>query len=112
MFARDALMPWRTVLGNVELGMEVRGVAKKERRERARQWVDNVGLAGYEDSSIQKLSQGMRQRVAIARTLAQTPRLILMDEPFAALDAQTRAKQQADSPDSGKTKVQPSSSHP
>lgn len=95
MFARDALMPWRTVLGNVELGMEVRGVAKKERRDRARQWVDNVGLAGYEDSSIQKLSQGMRQRVAIARTLAQTPRLILMDEPFAALDAQTRAKQQA-----------------
>jgi NitT/TauT family transport system ATP-binding protein len=95
MFARDALMPWRTVLGNVELGMEVRGVPKKERRERAREWVDNVGLAGYEDSSIQKLSQGMRQRVAIARTLAQTPRLILMDEPFAALDAQTRAKQQA-----------------
>lgn len=95
MFARDALMPWRSVRKNVEFGMQVRGVPAEQRRENAAKWLERVGLARYEDSPINKLSQGMRQRVAIARTLALTPRLILMDEPFAALDAQTRALQQA-----------------
>jgi NitT/TauT family transport system ATP-binding protein len=95
MFARDALMPWRSVRKNVEFAMQVQGVAVKERRETASRWLDRVGLSRYENSPINKLSQGMRQRVAIARTLALTPRLILMDEPFAALDAQTRALQQA-----------------
>jgi len=95
MFARDALMPWRSVRKNVEFGMQVKGVPTEERRETAVKWLERVGLARYENSPINKLSQGMRQRVAIARTLALTPRLILMDEPFAALDAQTRALQQA-----------------
>lgn len=95
MFARDALMPWRSVRKNVEFGMQVMDVPAAQRRETAVKWLDRVGLARYENSPINKLSQGMRQRVAIARTLALTPRLILMDEPFAALDAQTRALQQA-----------------
>lgn len=90
MFARDCLMPWRSVRKNVEFGMQVRGVARRERRETADEWLRRVGLNGFEESQIGKLSQGMRQRVAIARTLALKPRLILMDEPFAALDAQTR----------------------
>lgn len=95
MFARDALMPWRSVRKNVEFSMQVKGVPAAQRREIAAKWLDRVGLSHYENSPINKLSQGMRQRVAIARTLALTPRLILMDEPFAALDAQTRALQQA-----------------
>jgi len=94
MFARDCLMPWRSVRKNVEFGMQARGVGKSERRAVADEWLERVGLGAYGNSQISKLSQGMRQRVAIARTLALTPRLILMDEPFAALDAQTRAFQQ------------------
>lgn len=94
MLARDALLPWRSAQSNVELGLEVRGVPKDVRQKVSRNWLDRVGLKGFYDSPITKLSQGMRQRVAIARTLALSPRLILMDEPFAALDAQTRAQQQ------------------
>lgn len=94
LFARDAVLPWRTVRRNVELGMEVRGVPKAERRKRSDEWLRRVRLEDFADSDVLHLSQGMRQRVAIARTLVQNPRLVLMDEPFAALDAQTRALQQ------------------
>jgi len=90
MFARDALLPWRTTLANVEFGLEVRGVAVAERQERARELLRMVGLEGFETSYPSQLSQGMRQRVAIARTLAVDPDILLMDEPFGALDAQTK----------------------
>jgi len=94
LFARDALLPWRRVRSNVELGMEIRGVPKEERRVRAEEWLRKVRLHEFADSDVLHLSQGMRQRVAIARTLVQNPKVLLMDEPFAALDAQTRAIQQ------------------
>lgn len=94
LFARDALLPWRRVRSNVELGMEIRGVPAEERRERAEKWLRKVRLHEFADSDVLHLSQGMRQRVAIARTLVQNPKVLLMDEPFAALDAQTRAIQQ------------------
>ena len=90
MLARDALLPWRTVRANVELGLQVRGVPAKERHRIADEWLERVGLGDFANARITQLSQGMRQRVAIARTLSLTPRCILMDEPFAALDAHTR----------------------
>ena len=90
MFARDALVPSRTAMGNVEIGLEVRGVGRAERRARAQELMGRLGLAGAEDRYPWQLSQGMRQRVALARTWALNPDLVLMDEPFAALDAQTR----------------------
>jgi NitT/TauT family transport system ATP-binding protein len=90
MLARDALLPWRTAQQNVELGLEVRGVSKANRERASSEWLRRVGLGEFRNSSITKLSQGMRQRVAIARTLVLSPRCVLMDEPFAALDAQTR----------------------
>jgi NitT/TauT family transport system ATP-binding protein len=90
MLARDALAPWRTALENAELGAEIRGVAAAERRARALDLLDKVGLKGFEKAYPKQLSQGMRQRVALARTFAlQTP-ILLMDEPFGALDAQTK----------------------
>ncbi|MGW5643006.1 ABC transporter ATP-binding protein [Saccharopolyspora sp. NPDC003752] len=94
MFARDALLTWRRVRRNVELGLEVRHVPAAERKRRADEWLRRVRLEEFADSDVLHLSQGMRQRVAIARTLVQSPRVVLMDEPFAALDAQTRANQQ------------------
>jgi NitT/TauT family transport system ATP-binding protein len=90
MLARDALLPWRNACENVEFGLEVRGVPAKARRAIALDWLERVGLGNYAGAHVEQLSQGMRQRVAIARTLALAPRLLLMDEPFAALDAQTR----------------------
>ena len=88
MFARDALLPWRTVLKNVEMGLEF--ARAKDRRAKAREFVALVGLQGFEDYYPDQLSQGMRQRAALARTLIRDPEVILMDEPFGALDAQTR----------------------
>ena len=88
MFARDTLLPWRTVLKNVMIGLEFEGA--KNRRERALQIIKDVGLEGFESVYPDALSHGMRQRVALARTLIRDPQIMLMDEPFGALDAQTR----------------------
>jgi NitT/TauT family transport system ATP-binding protein len=90
----DNLFPWRTVLKNVEFGMEVRGYEPGERRERARRLIAEVGLEGFEQHFRHELSGGMRQRVNIIRTLSYEPDVILMDEPFGPLDAQTRLQLQ------------------
>jgi len=90
VFQQYALFPWRTAAQNIAFGLEIAGVAAKERRERAAYYLDLVGLAGFADRYPHELSGGMKQRVAIARSLAYEPEVLLMDEPFAALDAQTR----------------------
>jgi NitT/TauT family transport system ATP-binding protein len=88
MFAKDNLLPWRNVLRNVELGLEF--TRDKDRHERAREYIKLVGLEGFEKHYPDQLSHGMRQRAALARTLVKAPKILLMDEPFGALDAQTR----------------------
>jgi NitT/TauT family transport system ATP-binding protein len=90
VFQQYALLPWRTAQANVEFGLEAKGIPRRERRDRARHFLDLVGLAGFGDRYPHELSGGMKQRVAIARSLAFDPDVLLMDEPFAALDAQTR----------------------
>ena len=90
VFQNISLFPWLTTMGNVEYGPKVRGVAKKERRERAKHYIDLVGLNGFEKSFPIQLSGGMRQRVGIARVYCNEPEVLLMDEPFGHLDAQTR----------------------
>jgi NitT/TauT family transport system ATP-binding protein len=90
ILARDALLPWRTVIGNVEYGLELSGVARDERRRRAAIFLDKVGLQNYRDFYPSKLSQGMRQRVSLARAFAVGRNIYLMDEPFSALDSQTK----------------------
>jgi len=85
-----ALFPWRTVRHNVEFGLEIKGIRKEERKEISSRFIKLVGLEGFEDRYPYELSGGMRQRVAIARALAYDPEVLLMDEPFAAVDAQTR----------------------
>jgi len=90
VFQQYALFPWRTALENVEFGLELRELTPKERRDRARSFLDLVGLSGFEQRYPHELSGGMKQRVAIARSLAYDPDVLLMDEPFAALDQQTR----------------------
>ena len=86
----DNLYPWRTLRENVEFPLEVRGVARAERRQRAAAFIERVGLGGFEDHYPYELSGGMRQRANIIRTLVYDPEVILMDEPFGPLDAQTR----------------------
>jgi NitT/TauT family transport system ATP-binding protein len=90
VFQQDSLFPWRTVIKNVSLGMELQGVPRKVARERAQEFVKLVGLGGFEKHYPHEMSGGMRQRANLARAFAIQPELLLMDEPFAALDAQTR----------------------
>ena len=90
VFQEESTFPWRTALGNVEFPLEAAGVAKAERRARATELLALVGLAGFENHYPAEMSGGMKQRVSIARTLAARPKILLMDEPFASLDEQTR----------------------
>lgn len=90
VFQEFGLLPWRTVQSNVELGLELKGMAAAARREISQRLIDMVGLAGFEQHYPHELSGGMKQRVGLARALATDPDVLLMDEPFAALDAQTR----------------------
>ena len=109
IFQSYALFPWKTVRGNVEFGLKVKGLSGAERRERAAAFIDMVGLRGFEDHYPVELSGGMQQRVTIARLLAADPEVLLMDEPFAALDAMTRQVMQEEllkiQEQSGKTVV-------
>ncbi len=90
VFQEFGLLPWRTVLANVELGLELKGVQASVRRERAMELIKMAGLAGFASHYPHELSGGMKQRVGLARALVTDPEVLLMDEPFAALDAQTR----------------------
>jgi NitT/TauT family transport system ATP-binding protein len=96
VFQHFALFPWKTVCANVLYGLERAGLPREERKARAQSFIDLVGLSGFEDAYPSQLSGGMKQRAAIARTLAVDPKILLMDEPFGALDAQTRALMQAE----------------
>jgi NitT/TauT family transport system ATP-binding protein len=91
MFQVDALLPWKTALDNVQLGPILRGMPKAEARQLARQWLERVGLTGFEDRYPHQLSGGQRKRVAMAQVLVNRPPILLMDEPFSALDVQTRS---------------------
>ena len=90
VFQKRALMPWKTVMENVEFGLKIKGMAKDERRKIAQKYIDLVGLTGFEKAYPDQLSGGMKQRVSIARAYSNDPQILLMDEPFGALDAQTR----------------------
>ena len=90
VFQQDALLPWRKAVDNVALGLRLRGASRKDAGAEARRWLKRVGLAGFEDVYPHQLSGGMRKRVAVAATLVYGPSVLLMDEPFSALDIQTR----------------------
>ena len=90
LFQADALMPWRNALDNVVAGLEFQGLPREQARQRGEQWLKRVGLAGFGDRYPHQLSGGMRKRVALAQTLILGPQILLMDEPFSALDIQTR----------------------
>jgi NitT/TauT family transport system ATP-binding protein len=90
VFQQDAVFPWRNVLGNVMAGPLFRGVPKARAEEMARDWINRVGLTGFEDHHPHQLSGGMRKRVALAQTFINNPQVLLMDEPFSSLDVQTR----------------------
>ena len=90
MFQSDALMPWRSAIDNVMVGLQYRGLPDAEARAQAQEWLQRVGLGGFEDRYPHQLSGGMRKRTALAQVLALDPDIILMDEPFSALDIQTR----------------------
>lgn len=90
VFQKTAIFPWKTVMENVELPLQLAGVGKAERREKAQYLINLVGLQGFDDALPKQLSGGMKQRVGIARAYCSNPKILLMDEPFGALDAQTR----------------------
>jgi len=90
LFQADALMPWRNALDNVVAGLEFQGLPREQARQKGEQWLKRVGLAGFGDRYPHQLSGGMRKRVALAQTLILGPQILLMDEPFSALDIQTR----------------------
>ena len=90
MFQAESLMPWRTALGNVSAGLEFRGVPAAEARAQAQAWIHRVGLGGFEGRYPHQMSGGMRKRASLAQTLVLDPDIVLMDEPFSALDVQTR----------------------
>jgi NitT/TauT family transport system ATP-binding protein len=94
VFQKYTSFPWLTVAGNIAYGLKINGVAEKQRQETVAQLIQEIGLSGFENAYPETLSGGMQQRVAIARTLALRPSVILMDEPFGALDAQTRSEMQ------------------
>lgn len=94
VFQDSALLPWRSVRSNIELALQLRGEPRAGRRDRAERWIDEVGLNGFGGYLPKSLSGGMRQRVQLARGLAGAPRAVMMDEPFAALDTQTRGAMQ------------------
>jgi NitT/TauT family transport system ATP-binding protein len=94
MFQNDAVLPWRSVLDNVATGPRYRGATRRAAREKARDWVERVGLGGFESYYPHQLSGGMRKRVALAQTLVNDPSILLMDEPFSSLDVQTRGLMQ------------------
>lgn len=96
VFQDFALLPWRTIMGNVEFGLEVKGIGRAERRQRAAEVISRTGLQGFEDYYPYQLSGGMQQRAGLARALVMQPRILLMDEPFGSLDAQTRRVLQDD----------------
>jgi NitT/TauT family transport system ATP-binding protein len=96
VFQSFALFPWKTVMGNVTFGPKMRGVGQQKREEIAQEYIDLVGLRGFENKYPHELSGGMQQRVGVARVLANEPEVMLMDEPFASVDAQTRMKLQED----------------
>jgi NitT/TauT family transport system ATP-binding protein len=91
LFQQDALMPWKTALANVAVALEPAGVRAEQARDKAREWLQRVGLANFTDRYPHQLSGGQRKRVALAQTLIRNPEILLMDEPFGPLDAQTRA---------------------
>jgi NitT/TauT family transport system ATP-binding protein len=91
VFQNDAVLPWKTVLANVAAGPLFRGVSKKDAHANARDWLRRVGLSGFENRYPHQLSGGMRKRVALAQSLINEPRILLLDEPFSALDVQTRS---------------------
>jgi NitT/TauT family transport system ATP-binding protein len=96
VFQHFALFPWKTVKDNVRYGLQKQRLPREEQEKRAQQYIDMVGLKGFEESYPSHLSGGMKQRAALARTLAVEPKMLLMDEPFGALDAQTRSLMQAE----------------
>ena len=96
VFQRYALFPWKTVMGNVEMNQKLKGVDKATRQANAQKYINLVGLQGFENSSPNRLSGGMRQRVGSARAYANDPKVMLMDEPFGHLDAQTRYMMEAE----------------
>ena len=94
VFQQFGLLPWRTVVSNVEFGLEIEGVPREERRAQAEKYLELVGLKGFENYYPHQISGGMQQRVGIARALSKKPEILLMDEPFGAVDAQTREQLQ------------------